>query len=207
MGSASGAADDGRLGSIGPYVVERELRRGGMGTVYLVRDAAGEPLALKVALRDDPQTTARFRQEVRATRSVSHPGIVVVRDAGEWRGRQWYAMQFVSGVNLADVLAVHAPGAPEDLGSLVQGVAAGTLRARPPATRIGLPLAAAVAVMERVVEAVAHAHSVGVLHRDLKPSNILLSRTGDPVLADFGVARDLTNTDRKSTRLNSSHYS
>jgi hypothetical protein len=182
-----------RLGAIGPYLVERELRRGGMGTVYLVRDAQSEPVALKVALRDDPQTSARFRQEVRATRSLAHPGIVRILDNGEWRGRQWYAMDFVSGVNLADVLAVRVRGGLEDLASLVQGVSAGELDHQSAEKRIGLPRSAALAVMERVVEAVAHAHSRGVLHRDLKPSNILLSHNGDPVLADFGVARDLSS--------------
>ena len=180
------------VAAIGDYTIERELRTGGMGVVYLVRkEGVDEPLALKMALRDDELTLARFTQEIRATRSLNHPGIVKVLDEGFYQNLPWYVMRFVGAVNLADVLAVRDMHAPADLASLVAGIARKEFAPVPAAHRRGLPLTTAVAVMERVASAVAHAHARGVLHRDIKPANIILTRRGDPVLADFGVARKM----------------
>lgn len=181
------------LGEIGGYRIERELRRGGMGVVYLARAKADDDalVALKIALDDDPNTTARFTEEIRATRSVAHPGIVSIRSDGEHQGRRWYAMDFVGAANLADVIGVRRTSGSADLAGLVAQATSGGADMAPPDERQGLPLAAAVAIMRQVAITVAHAHARGVLHRDLKPANILLTNHGDPVLADFGVARDL----------------
>lgn len=181
------------LRTVGAYRLERELRRGGMGVIYLAHrsDDPTTAVAIKMASRCDVETEARFRQEIAATRSLDHPGVVRILDAGRHGRRPWYAMNFAGHANLADVLAVRGAGAPDDLGSLIAGISAGRLQPLPLDQRIGLPTTTAVALMQRIARIVAHAHSRGVLHRDLKPANILLTEHGDPVLADFGVAQNL----------------
>lgn len=176
---------------IGHYRLQQELRRGGMGVVFLAADVddGDRPVALKMALQADAQSQARFQQEIRATSSLDHPSIVRVRDHGELAGRPWYAMDVVGSTNLADVLAVRGPGAPDELVALLQSLRAGELPLLGLDARTGLPRSTAVALVRDIANAVAHAHARGVLHRDIKPANILISDQGDPVLADFGVAR------------------
>ncbi|MFW5698500.1 MAG: protein kinase domain-containing protein [Planctomycetota bacterium] len=181
------------LRTVGAYRLERELRRGGMGVIYLAHrsDNPETVVAIKMASRCDVETEARFRQEIAATRSLDYPGVVRILDTGRHSGRPWYAMNFAGHANLADVLAVRGAGAPDDLGSLIAGISTGRLQPLPLEQRIGLATTTAIALMQRIARIVAHAHSRGVLHRDLKPANILLTEHGDPVLADFGVAQNL----------------
>lgn len=176
---------------IGPYRIVRELRRGGMGAVYLGEAVDGEAVAVKLAMQSDEHTRARFAQEVRATRGLDHPHIVRVLADGVAEERPWYAMAYVGAVNLADVLAVRGAEAPADLPSLVQWVQLDDPPVLESADRRGLPSSSSLNLLIAVARAVAHAHSRGVLHRDLKPANILLSDEGQALLADFGVARHL----------------
>ena len=148
------------------YRVERELGRGGMAVVYLARDLKHDrEVALKV-LR--PELSAalgrdRFMREIQLTARLQHPHILPVFDSGESAGQLWYTMPYVDGE---------------------------TLRAR--LAREGrLPVDAATQLGREIASALAYAHDAGVVHRDIKPENILLSRQGQALVADFGIAKAL----------------
>ncbi|MBK9136839.1 MAG: serine/threonine protein kinase [Betaproteobacteria bacterium] len=145
--------------------VERRLGAGGLGSVVLARNAAGEPAALKLidlGGTDSATQGELFEREVAAARRLDHPRIVRVLEAGRAGDLGYIAMEFVGGGDL---------GQPQ-------------LRAQPPSLRQSLRWAADVA------QALAHAHAQGVLHRDIKPANILLEENTERAkLADFGLAR------------------
>ena len=146
------------------YVLERELGRGGMATVYLARDLRhGRAVALKVLSADRvlPRGAERFQREIRIAARLQHPHILTVYDSGEAAGRQWFTMPFVDGESLRDRLQ----------------------RERQ------LPLEDAVRVAREAAEALGYAHEHGVIHRDVKPENILLTRDGNTLVGDFGIAR------------------
>ena len=145
------------------YVLERELGRGGMATVYLARDLRHDrPVALKVLHPELAATLGpeRFLREVRLTARLQHPHILTVHDSGEAAGQLWYTMPYVEGESLRDRLT----------------------RDRQ------LPLDDALQIARNVLAALAYAHSHGVIHRDIKPENVLLE-AGEAVVADFGIAR------------------
>ena len=146
------------------YAIERELGRGGMATVYLARDLKhGRAVALKVLSADIvlPRGAERFQREIRIAARLQHPHILTVYDSGEAAGRQWFTMPFVEGESLRDRLQ----------------------RDR------HLPLGDALRVAREAAEALAYAHEHGVIHRDVTPENILLTRDGNTLVADFGIAR------------------
>ncbi len=150
---------------IGNYRIEEELGRGGMGVVYRATELTTDNVvALKVLSREfalDPAYVKRFKREVEALGKLNHPNIVRIHDVGEDQGTHYYAMDFVDGRSLDDVLNA---GERLDIGR-------------------ALDLAIDVAV------ALGHAHNVGIIHRDIKPGNILIDRNGKPKLTDFGIAR------------------
>jgi hypothetical protein len=161
---------------LGPYLLLRELGRGGMGIVYAARHAQlGRDVALKVMSADlgtaDAQAVARFRREAETAGRLRHPGIVQVHDFGQAGGQLYLAMDLVEGESLASRLK-----------------------------RGPLPWAEAGALLLQVTRAVAHAHAAGVLHRDLKPDNILIDASGCPRVTDFGIARDLSDARERLTR-------
>jgi eukaryotic-like serine/threonine-protein kinase len=147
----------------GRYRLEREIGAGGMATVYLARDLKHErDVALKV-LR--PELAAvlgaeRFLAEIKVTAALQHPNIVPLFDSGEAEGRPFFVMPFVAGESLRNRLG----------------------RDRQ------LPVEEALAITRQVADALAYAHSLGVIHRDVKPENILLAG-GHALIADFGIAR------------------
>ncbi|MBI4569903.1 MAG: protein kinase [Planctomycetes bacterium] len=153
---------------IGPYRVIREVGRGGMGVVYEAVDRElGRRVALKVIARGDGAETEeqaeRFQREARAASKLDHPGIVKVYGAGEDAGVRYFAMEFVSGPSLADLLRDEGPLPPER----------------------------AAHVVARVARALDYAHQRGVIHRDVKPANIMLREAdGAPLITDFGLARE-----------------
>ncbi|MEV0245167.1 serine/threonine-protein kinase [Nocardia sp. NPDC050712] len=149
------------------YVIERELGRGGMGTVYLARHPRLPRLiVLKVLnseLFSDAESRGRFEREAELVARLEHPNIVSVYDRGAVGEQLWIAMQYVQG---ADASTTVGP----------------------------MALDRAVRIIGEVAEALDHAHSRGVLHRDVKPANILLEQSieGRPervLLGDFGIAR------------------
>jgi hypothetical protein len=147
---------------LGPYVVLRELGRGGMGVVYEAQhQELGRPVALKLRLPGDDKTDRRFLIEAQAAARLRHPNVVAVHDAGKDGGRLWMSMDLVEGE------------------SLEQRLARGERLDVEEAARLGAAVA----------RALQHAHERGVLHRDLKPANILVRADGTPLVADFGLAK------------------
>jgi predicted Ser/Thr protein kinase len=146
------------------YRIVRPLGRGGMGAVFLADDERlGQRVALKLlppALARDPHRLAQFQNEVRLARQISHPNVCRVYDIGDADGHLFLSMEYVEGEDLAARLERDGPfGALEGVDLVWQ---------------IGAGLAAV--------------HAAGVLHRDLKPANVMLSRTGQAKLMDFGIA-------------------
>lgn len=154
----------------GRYRVEAEIARGGMATVYRARDLRlDRPVALKVMradLAEDDAFVRRFVQEARAAARLSHPHIVSVYDQGEDGDVVFLAMELVDGPTLRDVITHRAPLSPRQ--SLV--------------------------LLVPVAEALAEAHSRGLVHRDIKPENVLLAhgRRDGAKVADFGLARAIS---------------
>jgi hypothetical protein len=148
----------------GRYRIIAMLGKGGMGEVYRADDLSlDQPVALKFlpeALTHHEEALARFRNEVRIARQVSHPNVCRVYDLGEMEGLYFLSMEYVDG---------------EDLGSLLR--------------RIGrLPTDKAIEIARKLCAGLSAAHEKGVLHRDLKPSNIMLDSRGQVLLTDFGLA-------------------
>jgi YVTN family beta-propeller protein len=150
------------------YRIERVLGRGGMGVVYLAHQLALERMvALKLLapeLAADEHFRERFLNESRLAASLDHPSIVTVIDAGEVDGRLYIAMRYVEGTDLRHRLESEAPLEP------------------------GL----AVSLLAPIADALDAAHARGLVHRDVKPSNVLLDQEGHVYLADFGVARPVS---------------
>jgi len=159
-------ARDGRR-RIGPYVLERELARGGMGVVYLARhEMLDRPVALKFVLGGGAASEGalkRFLFEARSAARLRHPNVVAIHDVGEVGGHPYLAMDLVEGDSLADRIERDGPLAPKA------------------AARIG----------EKLARALAYAHGRSLLHRDVKPANVLLDAAGEPHLTDFGLAKDV----------------
>lgn len=146
------------------YTIEAELGSGGMGTVYRAWDVAlGRSAALKMLSASfTPSVQQRLRREAEACARLQHPAIATFFESGESEGGGFIAMELVEGE---------------------------TLRAR---LRRG-PLATpdALAIAGSLLEALSHAHSVGILHRDIKPENIMVTGLRSAKLLDFGLAKDL----------------
>jgi hypothetical protein len=146
------------------YRIVSLLGRGGMGEVYRANDLLlGQAVALKFLPAEwtsDEATLARFRNEVRIARQISHPNVCRVYDIGEAEGSTYLSMEYVDG---------------EDLASLLR--------------RIGrLPQDKALEIARRLCAGLAAAHDKGVVHRDLKPGNIMLDGQGQLRITDFGLA-------------------
>jgi formylglycine-generating enzyme required for sulfatase activity len=154
--------------TIGPYFIQGELGRGGMGVVLRARQPGlNREVALKVLVAGEdasPESIERFTREARAVAKIGeHAGVVPIYDIGRDGNLHYFAMQLVAGRNLNHLVAA---------GEVTPARAANIAR------RLALTLA--------------HAHEFGILHRDIKPSNVLMTSAGEPLLTDFGLARDQT---------------
>jgi serine/threonine protein kinase/tetratricopeptide (TPR) repeat protein len=145
------------------YSIERELGHGGMATVYLAEDLKhGRKVAIKVL---KPELSAsvgaeRFLREIRIAANLSHPHIVPLHDSGVAEGLLYYTMPWIDG---------------ESLGARLRREGS-------------LPLDEGLRILGEVADALAFAHSRGVVHRDIKPENVMLTG-GHALVSDFGVAR------------------
>ncbi|MFL5582824.1 MAG: protein kinase domain-containing protein [Gemmatimonadaceae bacterium] len=155
------------------YLVERELGRGGMATVYLAHDARhARHVAIKVL---NPDLAAhvgadRFLREIQIAAKLSHPHILSLHESGAADGLLYYVMPYVEGESLRDRIRRETQ----------------------------LPLEDAIGIACEVADALSHAHMYGVVHRDIKPENILL-QGGHALLADFGIARAVDEGTSKLT--------
>lgn len=151
------------------YRPVRRIGEGGMGTVYLADDTGlHRMVAIKVLSLsiEDAQMAERLLAEAQVVARLEHPGIVPIHDAGRLPdGRVYYAMKYIQGATLAQFVST------------------------------GPPLSEKLRVYLRVCEAVAFAHSRGVIHRDLKPANIMVGGFGEVLVMDWGVARQTAQSD------------
>jgi hypothetical protein len=159
----------------GRYRIVGLVGRGGMGEVYRAEDLRlGQIVALKFLPKQitRPDRLARFHQEVRLARQVSHPNVCRVYDIAEAAGQHFLSMEYIDG---------------EDLASLLR--------------RIGrLPSDKALELARQLCAGLAAAHERKVLHRDLKPANVLIDGRGRAHLVDFGIA-DLTGEQREASEI------
>jgi WD40 repeat protein len=155
---------------IGPYEITAELGRGGQGTVYFARDdRLKRDVALKVlppAAFDGTARRKRFQREADLVASLSHPGICDVLDADFAGDVAYIAMRYVPGKPLSAEIDAAAP--PDRRG-----------------------VRRAMLLIERAARALHVAHEAAVVHRDIKPANIIVTPQGDPVILDFGLAREV----------------
>jgi eukaryotic-like serine/threonine-protein kinase len=154
----------------GRYELHRRLGRGGMAEVYLARDQLlDRPVAVKVlfpALATDAGFVERFRREAQAAANLQHPNIVSVFDWGEANGTYFIVMEYVEGHTLAETLRDEGRLHPDRAAEITADIAA----------------------------ALGFAHRNRVVHRDVKPGNVLLTRDGGVKVADFGIARALSDS-------------
>ena len=150
---------------LGPYLIERALGSGGMGSVFLgVDEQTGERAAVKVlspALAADPNFRERFGAEVETLKKLRHPHIVQLLGFGEQDGQLFYAMEMVEGRTLQQELQASRRFTWREV------------------ARIGI----------QICQALKHAHDRGIIHRDLKPANLLYTADEQVKLADFGIAK------------------
>jgi serine/threonine-protein kinase len=150
--------------NLGPYRILEQVGAGGMATVYKAYHAAMDRyVAIKVLpqhLARDPNFRARFQREARTIARLEHRYILPVHDVGEEGDIPYFVMRYTDGGDLNDLIA-----------------------------RKSLTVARIAAIVAQVAEALAYAHRQGIIHRDVKPANILISRDGDPLLTDFGIAK------------------
>ena len=162
------------LSHLGPYVLDRELGRGAMGTVY---EATHAKLKRKVAIKILPavfssqtQRLVRFMREMEAVGRLDHPNIVRATDAGEIDDIHYLAMELVDGVDIHHLVACHER----------------------------IDFEAAAEIIRQAALGLQHIHENGLVHRDVKPSNLMISTAGVVKILDLGIAR-LRQEDELST--------
>jgi eukaryotic-like serine/threonine-protein kinase len=164
----------------GRYRLGRLLGRGGMAEVHIGEDARlGRSVAVKMLRPDmvrDPTFQARFRREAHSAASLNHPAIVAVYDTGEdeWVGNPvpYIVMEYVEGSTLRDLMASGNRLVPERALEITDGILA----------------------------ALAYSHQHGIVHRDIKPANVMLNKSGDVKVMDFGIARAVADTSSTMTQ-------
>jgi eukaryotic-like serine/threonine-protein kinase len=170
-GVALETTDDALIGTIlaGKYRIDARLNEGGMGSVYkgmhVLMDKIVAIKVLRPSLAADEKIVARFSREARAASRISHPNAISITDIGEDKGVVFLVMEFLSGKTLKHVVREEGP----------------------------LPLQRIVEITRQIGDALAAAHTQGVVHRDLKSDNIMLLDTtsvGDHAkVLDFGIAK------------------
>ncbi len=149
----------------GRYRIGPRIARGGMASVYEALDLRLDRVcAVKVmhpGLGDDEEFAARFVREARSAARLDHPNVVAVFDQGHDEGTVFLVMEYVAGHTLRDVIRKESPMSP----------------------------ARALALVEPILSALAHAHRAGLIHRDVKPENVLIADDGRVKVADFGLAK------------------
>ncbi len=149
----------------GRYRLIGRIGAGGMSVVYKAQDVAlGRLVAIKIlheSLTGDPKFVENFRREAQAAASLSHPNVVTVHDVGQDGSRHYIVMELVEGEDLKTTVRNWAP----------------------------LPLANALDLAIQICKGVGYAHRAGFVHCDVKPQNVLVTKDGRAMVADFGIAR------------------
>jgi serine/threonine protein kinase len=151
---------------------QREIARGGMGVIFATKESATRrTVAMKVMYEErDTETAARFIEEAQVTAQLEHPNIVPIYDLGVGEdGQPFYTMKLVVGITLYKVLEL--------------------IRKRVPETVEKYPLGTLLTIFQKICDALAFAHSKGVIHRDLKPANVMLGKYGEVMVMDWGLAK------------------
>lgn len=172
-----------QLSASNTYRILQQHARGGLGLVSIAED---QRLQRRIAIKeiqdrfaDDPGTQARFTREAQLTGRLEHPGIVPIYSVGSFdNGRPYYAMRFINGTSLKQAI--------EELHTKANSTS--------DSRRIDFSGIAFRHLLGRFVDvcnAIAYAHSQGVLHRDLKPSNIMLGEYGETLVVDWGLAKEI----------------
>lgn len=155
---------------MGDYLLKMRLGQGGMGSVYLAEDPRGQLVALKVLderLALDDSAVKRFSKECEVLRSLDHPNIVQAKGPLEGAGmHHFYAMEYVVGRTVRQLLLAQGRLAPDR----------------------------ALEIASQALEGLEAAHAQGILHRDMKGTNLLVDRTGQVKICDFGLARAVDST-------------
>ena len=149
---------------IGGFKIEKELGRGGMGVVYMAHELSlNRKIALKLLserLSNDEEFIERFKREARVVAALNHPNIVNILSYGEEHGLYYFAMEYVKGTDLGQILK----------------------------EKKEIPLDQALSITAQVADALEEAAARGVVHRDLKPSNIMIDSMERVKVTDFGIA-------------------
>jgi serine/threonine protein kinase/formylglycine-generating enzyme required for sulfatase activity len=154
--------------SFGRYEVLKVLGRGAMGIVYLARDSQLERnVALKVPSRDNDEVLRRFHREAKSAANLAHPNICTVYAVDQVEGQPYIAMQYIEGKPLSAYISRDKP----------------------------MDERKAAFIVRKLAQALSHAHGRGIVHRDLKPSNVMIGEKHEPILTDFGLARQVNNTE------------
>jgi tetratricopeptide (TPR) repeat protein/tRNA A-37 threonylcarbamoyl transferase component Bud32 len=189
--SAEGGTRNAMPGELGDFRIVREVGRGGMGVVYEAQQISlNRRVALKVlpfAAALDAKQLQRFKNEAQAAACLHHQNIVPVYGIGCERAVHFYAMQFIEGQTLAELIA--APGPQAAAATLAVAALSTERSSNSPAffrsvAKLGMQAA----------EALEHAHQLGVIHRDIKPGNLLVDVRGNLWITDFGLAHCRSQT-------------
>jgi beta-lactam-binding protein with PASTA domain/predicted Ser/Thr protein kinase len=171
----------------GRYDLQEQIGDGGMAVVYRAIDTLlGRQVAVKMLRSEfagDDEFVGRFRREAQSAASLSHPNIVNLYDVGMSANDEYYiVMEYVDGPTLKEVIRERGP----------------------------LPVKEVVSITEQICDALEHAHDRHIVHRDIKPHNILLTKSGQVKVTDFGIARAITGNTithhDSSSVLGSVHY-
>jgi len=158
----------------GRYELQRRVGRGGMAEVFLARDRLlDRPVAIKILFPEfatDPSFVARFRREAQSAANLNHPNIVGVYDWGKERGTYYIVMEYIDGQSVSDILRADGP----------------------------IEAKRAAGIAADVAGALGFAHRKGVVHRDVKPGNVLITSNGEVKVADFGIARAMTQSSEEN---------
>jgi serine/threonine-protein kinase len=154
----------------GPFLIDKELGSGAMGTVYRATyEKTGQQVALKVmiaGLGTSDTAHARFEREGEILKQLNHPNIVKLFGVGRSHGTRYYAMEYIQGEPMDKVFQRRGRFPWEEVASIAR----------------------------QLCGALQHAHEQGIIHRDLKPSNLMMLPDGTIKLTDFGIAKDLDVT-------------
>lgn len=169
----------------GRYDVGAPIGRGGMAEVHLGQDIRlGRTVAIKVLRSDlarDPQFLTRFRREAQSAAGLTHPSIVAIYDSGQDESAgadgsvavtPYIVMEYVEGQTLRHHLTGDQRFPPDEAARIAQGV----------------------------LDALAYSHRMGIVHRDIKPGNVMISRTGQVKVMDFGIARAVADAEATRTQ-------